>query len=243
MVIYACAQPTPVAALFGAYMKHIKRNQKGFTLVEIAIVLVIIGLLLGGVLKGQEMIESARIKSVVNDMNGISAAYNTYLDRYHAIPGDEAATTMAARGWAGSAGGTPNGALVIAANQIFTNGGEQASFWRALRASGMTSGDPAAAANATGLPKAGTGGLLGVGVGVYGMPGNAICVSALSTKQALGVDTTIDGALPVNNTGNNIGSARGDTSATNPLAPVLVAPTATAYSDAVVTPWTMCRTL
>ena len=53
-----------------------KKAQSGFTLVEIAIVLVIIGLLLGGVLKGQEMIENARIKSIVNDMNGVSAAYN-----------------------------------------------------------------------------------------------------------------------------------------------------------------------
>ncbi len=43
------------------------QRQHGFTLVEIAIVLVIIGLLLGGVLKGQEMIENARIKSVVGD--------------------------------------------------------------------------------------------------------------------------------------------------------------------------------
>ena len=42
-----------------------KRQQAGFTLVEIAIVLVIIGLLLGGVLKGQEMIENGKIKSVI----------------------------------------------------------------------------------------------------------------------------------------------------------------------------------
>ena len=71
-----------------------KKSQSGFTLVEIAIVLVIIGLLLGGVLKGQEMIENARIKSIVNDMNGVSAAYNSYMDRFHAIPGDETAVVV-----------------------------------------------------------------------------------------------------------------------------------------------------
>ena len=49
-------------------------KQKGFTLVEIAIVLVIIGLLLGGILKGQEMITQAKIKNIVNDFNGITAA-------------------------------------------------------------------------------------------------------------------------------------------------------------------------
>lgn len=71
-------------------MEHRKfARQSGFTLVEIAIVLVIIGLLLGGVLKGQELIENARIKGIVSDMKSVQAAYNGYLDRYKAIPGDE----------------------------------------------------------------------------------------------------------------------------------------------------------
>ncbi|MFN2644527.1 MAG: prepilin-type N-terminal cleavage/methylation domain-containing protein, partial [Burkholderiales bacterium] len=48
---------------------------RGFTLVEIAIVLVIIGLLLGGILKGQEMITQAKIKNSIADFSGISAAY------------------------------------------------------------------------------------------------------------------------------------------------------------------------
>ena len=52
-------------------MNQFKKHQAGFTLVEIAIVLVIIGLLLGGILKGQEMITQAKIKNIVNDMNGM----------------------------------------------------------------------------------------------------------------------------------------------------------------------------
>src|SRR5256885_676312 len=47
------------------------RKQHGFTLVEIAIVLVIIGLLLGGILKGQEMITQAKIKNVIADFSGL----------------------------------------------------------------------------------------------------------------------------------------------------------------------------
>ena len=47
-----------------------KSAQSGFTLVEIAIVLVIIGLLLGGILKGQEMITQAKIKNLINEFNG-----------------------------------------------------------------------------------------------------------------------------------------------------------------------------
>ena len=82
-----------------------KTKQAGFTLVEIAIVLVIIGLLLGGILKGQEMITQAKIKNVVNDFNGITAAVNSYQDRYRALPGDDLNGQRAA-GRPGSPSGT-----------------------------------------------------------------------------------------------------------------------------------------
>ena len=57
---------------------HFARRQSGFTLIEIAIVLVIIGLLLGGILKGQEMITQAKIKNSIADFSGISAAYRRW---------------------------------------------------------------------------------------------------------------------------------------------------------------------
>lgn len=65
-------------------------RQGGFTLIEIAIVLVIIGLLLGGVLKGQELITGARIRNLIQQQDGIKAAYLGFLDRYRALPGDYA---------------------------------------------------------------------------------------------------------------------------------------------------------
>src|ERR1700752_3599912 len=64
------------------------RKQTGFTLIEIAIVLVIIGLLLGGVLKGQELITSARVRNLISQQDGIKAAYFGFLDRFRALPGD-----------------------------------------------------------------------------------------------------------------------------------------------------------
>lgn len=64
------------------------QRQNGFTLIEIAIVLVIIGLLLGGVLKGQELIQSARVRNLISHQDGVKAAYFGFLDRYRALPGD-----------------------------------------------------------------------------------------------------------------------------------------------------------
>lgn len=64
--------------------------QQGFTLIEIAIVLVIVGLVLGGALKGQELINSARVRAAEDQLSGISSAWFAFQDRYHAIPGDYA---------------------------------------------------------------------------------------------------------------------------------------------------------
>ncbi len=64
------------------------RKQAGFTLIEIAIVLVIVGLLLGGVLKGQELITSARVRNVASQLEGVKIAYLGFQDRYRSLPGD-----------------------------------------------------------------------------------------------------------------------------------------------------------
>jgi prepilin-type N-terminal cleavage/methylation domain-containing protein len=119
-----------------------RKAQSGFTLVEIAIVLVIIGLLLGGVLKGQELIENGRVKNAANDMNGIVAAYNSYLDRYRKVPGDDGPTaTLTARGtsWAGITGGNKQWHLsTINAAKPSRGGGRRApAFFQHLRACGF----------------------------------------------------------------------------------------------------------
>jgi len=73
---------------------ELKNNQAGFTLIEIAIVLVIIGLLLGGVLKGQELINTARVRALNNSVDGITAAWFSFQDRYRAFPGDYTQATV-----------------------------------------------------------------------------------------------------------------------------------------------------
>ena len=220
-------------------------RQAGFTLVEIAIVLVIIGLLLVGVLQGQEMIENTKTKSIVSDMKSVQAAYNSYLDRYKVPPGDEANATFVARGWpaAMSNAGGGNGILTMPVANTFTNAAaaENESFWQALRAAGFLSGSSTDVGTAA-LPKHSANGLIGVSTGtVYGMVGVFVCASGLTTKQAAAVDTMIDGPLPATNIGNNVGNMRGITGAGNPLAPVAGVPAATAYNETTqVNPWTLC---
>ena len=79
------------------------RKQSGFTLIEIAIVLVIIGLLLGGVLKGQELITSARVRNLISQQDGVKAAFFGFQDRFRAFPGDYLLATT------NIAGATQNG--------------------------------------------------------------------------------------------------------------------------------------
>ncbi len=70
-------------------MKSLKNRQAGFTLVEIAIVMVIIGLLIGGVLKGQAMIQNAKAKRVVKQADELRAAIMSFYDKFGVYPGDE----------------------------------------------------------------------------------------------------------------------------------------------------------
>jgi len=71
-------------------MKRLRLSHKnGFTLVELALVLVIVGLLITGVLKGEALIQNAKVKKLVNQKESLTAAYYTYYDRYGMYPGDE----------------------------------------------------------------------------------------------------------------------------------------------------------
>lgn len=61
---------------------------RGFSLVELSIVLVILGLLTGGILSGQSLIRAAELRSVVTDIQQIQTSIYSFRDRYMALPGD-----------------------------------------------------------------------------------------------------------------------------------------------------------
>ncbi|MBI3440941.1 MAG: prepilin-type N-terminal cleavage/methylation domain-containing protein, partial [Proteobacteria bacterium] len=63
-------------------------QQKGFTLVELAIVLTIIGLLIGGILKGQQLMQNARITATMGQIRAVESATTTFRDTYGGMPGD-----------------------------------------------------------------------------------------------------------------------------------------------------------
>ena len=112
--------------------------KKGFTLVELSIVLVIIGLLIGGVLKGQSMIENSKIKRFVSDIDSLVAASYNYQDRFNALPGDDILGST--RGATGNGNG--NGLIAGAAT-------EQVYFYQSLISTGFIPGNAAATTQAT----------------------------------------------------------------------------------------------
>ena len=112
------------------------RRQQGFTLVEIAIVLVIVGLLLGGILKGQDLINGARVRNLADMNAGVQAAYYGFIDRYRQVPGDmtAAAAASAIGDPAITVGGNANGQVDAA------DWGEASALWVHLTRAGFLQG-------------------------------------------------------------------------------------------------------
>ena len=238
------------------------KKQSGFTLIELAIVLVIIGLLLGGVLKGQELINSAKIKNIVNDFNSTSAAIYGFQDRYKALPGDELAATKIAR-WTGTAypaatAGDGDGSINSGAGTacLFTDGApggaaagvadECNTFWTDLRQAGfitgqLTSGPPQNSYNGTLGVQDGNDSLQstvgGAAVPGSGFKGIIVCESNIPDKTAQAIDSQLDDGKP------DTGSIRSisQTGATTAFTGTAGTPADTVYVETGVKYYTVCK--
>ena len=178
-------------------------KQAGFTLIELAIVLVIIGLLLGGVLRGQELINSAKVKNMVRDFQNVQVYLYGYQDRFRALPGDDhnANTHLTGGTVATTAGQTQNGILDGAWNTA-TDTDETCVFWQHVRLAGLSPGSTqVSCSNAvnTYQPRNSDGGLIGIqslstfGNQISGMTGAyAVCSNAILGRFARQIDSTLD---------------------------------------------------
>ncbi len=171
-------------------------RQKGFTLVEIAIVLVIIGLLIGGVLKGQEMITNAKVSKVENDYKGITAAILAYQDRYGVLPGDDpAASTRFPGTWTAADNGNGNGVIQGAWNST-NNTQESRKIWKHLRGAGFIKGPVNTTTAAYQQPSHAFGGLVGFEQGQYNLPGHVIVFGTLQGNIAQILESRGDDGRP-----------------------------------------------
>ncbi len=221
-----------------------KSMQKGFTLVEIAIVLVIIGLLLGGILKGQEMITQAKIKNVMADMSGVSAAMYGYQDRYKALPGDDRVATR----WGLSGAAVGNGDGIVVGK--WTAAGEALNFWDHLRRAGFLSGSGAenpfnAVSGKMGVQtgdgtSAAPAGILSDGAVAPATPtlfsGLVLCSANLPDKIAISVDAQMDDGDGLKGNTRAMKQTTGPNPADNATA-------ASTYTEDGVSTYVVCRQL
>ena len=213
-----------------------KRNQAGFTLIEIAIVLVIIGLLLGGVLKGQELINSAKVKNLAGDFKNIPVFIYGYQDKFKALPGDDlnAQAHVGATATNGNGNGIINGMW-----DSVTATDESILFWQHVRLAGLAPGETVVNLT-TYLPTNAVGGRLGITNGtVANLPiatlkgAYIICSGSILGKFAKQLDTTLDDGSP------NTGSVQITADAAHPAAAGAAAIATTALVDDA-TPYTVC---
>jgi prepilin-type N-terminal cleavage/methylation domain-containing protein len=176
-----------------------KSRQRGFTLLEVIIVMVIVGLLVSGVVKGQELVMQTRVKETLNELNGLTGVYFAYIDRYRALPGDD---LNAESRWQifqakkgnndGAIGGAydvqPPDPSTFAANVAAY---ESLNFWWHMRLAGFVSGATIGQA-AYMQPINSLNGRVGVQNGGLGLHGLITCSQNLPDKVASAVDTQLD---------------------------------------------------
>jgi prepilin-type N-terminal cleavage/methylation domain-containing protein len=212
----------------------LKKSQSGFTIIELAIVMVIVGLLIGGVLKGQEMITNSRLKRIEKDHAGFLAALYTYQDRYLQLPGDDSGAAARFNAYtvgADNANGNGDGSIDgfwdepspgTDASTWLTNGSQETvKFFAHLRASGLFTGGP----TDTSRPANSFGGTIGIQEGALGVAGQITIFGDIDGPIARILDGRLDNGL------GNAGSIQSQLTTESPPTMAVGGTAASNYSD------------
>jgi prepilin-type N-terminal cleavage/methylation domain-containing protein len=181
-------------------------RQAGFSLIELAVVLIIMGLLIGGILKGKDLIESARLKRVISQLNEYQMATTTFLDKFDALPGDfNKASTLIKPGLRnGNGNGIVEGAGLSPGSEAF-------AFWSHLAGANLigtpgSEGDQNLGEFGKGAPESSLGGGFTVENNPHGLSGLWFILGSkqgdhgdgglLMPSQAMSIDKKLDNGHP-----------------------------------------------
>jgi len=179
-------------------MKQIRHSNKGFTLVELSIVLVIIGLIIGGVLSGRQIMKNTQVTNAVNSIQAYQAQFQTYVQNYGAMPGDDAGATSRFKNLStdingiianGDGSGTLDGTFdaSISSGQNPAPSVETQFLWIDLRAAGLVKNQTSGIQPANPF-----GGIYGFQHGAFDITTNVLCLNNVPSDAAGAIDSRLD---------------------------------------------------
>ncbi len=173
-----------------------RRNKEAFTLVELSIVLVIIGLIVGGVLSGRQILTNAQTTNTINSFQAYQAQFQTYTQNYGTMPGDDATAQTRFSGAGVPANTSSSNGTLEGAFDSSTANAETRLAWADLRAAGLVKG----AGSSEAQPANPFGGIFGYQHGAFKGSGalttNVVCLNSIPGDAAMSIDSRLDDGAP-----------------------------------------------